>query len=123
VKLSVCIPYKARLDNLRITLEALVQQTMGAADFEVIIGAMEYSAELTTAVNATRPRTGGPGRANAARFLRTWPRRDVELTYVFGDTRANDLWPDYRADLARAEPRRVSLQVIVDDDPLAGQNQ
>ena len=281
MKLSVCIPYKARLDNLKITLEALAQQTMSAADFEVIIGAMEYSAELTEAVsafcdridvitvcssrefhiprarnlamrNATgevvvqidadtmlppdalqhlydgcfafgqrvcavgqvvgygnnqdgdvesvdllpygdhlaalremaaapdwpadprfrvphnipwafawtglialpraevaaeqlyfdesfrgwgnddlewgyrvcasgipivlRPEIYGlhlphkrdtganrrTGKANAARFLRKWPRRDVELTYVFGDTRANDLWPDYRAELARA---------------------
>jgi hypothetical protein len=47
VRLSVCIPYKARLDNLGIALEALARQTMSAADFEVIIGAMEYSAELT----------------------------------------------------------------------------
>jgi hypothetical protein len=46
VKLSVCIPYKARLDNLGIALEALARQTIGAADFEVIIGAMEYSTEL-----------------------------------------------------------------------------
>jgi Glycosyl transferase family 2 len=46
VKLSVCIPYKARLDNLGITLEALARQTTGTADFEVIIGAMEYSTEL-----------------------------------------------------------------------------
>jgi glycosyltransferase involved in cell wall biosynthesis len=46
VKLSVCIPYKARLDNLGIALEALARQTMDAADFEVIIGAMEYSTEL-----------------------------------------------------------------------------
>jgi glycosyltransferase involved in cell wall biosynthesis len=46
VKLSVCIPYKARLDNLGIALEALARQTMGAADFEVIVGAMEYSTEL-----------------------------------------------------------------------------
>ena len=46
VKLSVCIPYKARLDNLAIALEALARQTMSAADFEVIIGAMEYSTEL-----------------------------------------------------------------------------
>ena len=46
MKLSVCIPYKARLDNLRIALEALAQQTMHAGDFEVIIGAMEYSTEL-----------------------------------------------------------------------------
>ena len=46
MKLSVCIPYKARLDNLGIALEALARQTMDAADFEVIIGAMEYSTEL-----------------------------------------------------------------------------
>ena len=46
VKLSVCIPYKARLDNLTIALEALARQTMGAEDFEVIVGAMEYSVEL-----------------------------------------------------------------------------
>jgi hypothetical protein len=42
------------------------------------------------------------GAANNFRFLRKWPRRDVELARVFGDTRANGLWPDYRADLARA---------------------
>ena len=46
MKLSVCIPYKARLDNLGIALEALARQAIGAADFEVIIGAMEYSTEL-----------------------------------------------------------------------------
>ena len=49
VKLSVCIPYKARLDNLKIALEALARQTMSAADFEVIIGAMEYSTDLIAA--------------------------------------------------------------------------
>jgi len=49
VKLSVCIPYKARLDNLTIALEALARQTMGAEDFEVIVGAMEYSVELIAA--------------------------------------------------------------------------
>jgi glycosyltransferase involved in cell wall biosynthesis len=49
VKLSVCIPYKARLDNLKIALEALARQTMSTADFEVIIGAMEYSTELIAA--------------------------------------------------------------------------
>jgi hypothetical protein len=31
-----------------------------------------------------------------------WPRRDVELARVLGDTCANGLWPQYRADLARA---------------------
>ena len=49
VRLSVCIPYKARLDNLKIALEALARQTMSAADFEVVIGAMEYSTELIAA--------------------------------------------------------------------------
>lgn len=46
-RLSVCIPYKARLDNLAIALEALAHQSMDAGDFEVVIGAMEYSADLT----------------------------------------------------------------------------
>ena len=46
MKFSVCIPYKARLDNLAIALEALARQTMSASDFEVVIGAMEYSTEL-----------------------------------------------------------------------------
>ena len=45
---------------------------------------------------------GLTGAANHARFLSKWPRRDVELIRVFGDTRANGLWPQYRADLARA---------------------
>ena len=40
--------------------------------------------------------------ANADRFLRKWPRRDVELVCLVADTRANDLWPSYRASLARA---------------------
>ena len=52
MKLSVCIPYKARLDNLRIALEALARQTMHAGDFEVSIGAMEYSTELTALCSA-----------------------------------------------------------------------
>jgi GT2 family glycosyltransferase len=51
MKLSVCIPYKARLDNLKIALEALARQTMHADDFEVIIGAMEYSTELIAATS------------------------------------------------------------------------
>ena len=46
MKLSVCIPYKARLANLAIALEALARQTMRSSDFEVVIGAMEYSPEL-----------------------------------------------------------------------------
>jgi GT2 family glycosyltransferase len=56
VKLSVCVPYKARLDNLAIALEALARQTMSAADFEVIIGAMEYSTELIDLCGGFRDR-------------------------------------------------------------------
>lgn len=56
VKLSVCIPYKARLDNLAIALEALARQTLSAADFEVIIGAMEYSTELIAMCSGFRDR-------------------------------------------------------------------
>ena len=40
--------------------------------------------------------------ANAERFLRKWPRRDVEPVCLAGDTRANGLWPAYRAALADA---------------------
>jgi hypothetical protein len=45
-KISVCIPYKQRLENLKIVFEALVNQTMPSSEFEVIIGAMEYSKEF-----------------------------------------------------------------------------
>lgn len=47
VRVSVCIPYKARLENLAIALQALAGQTMDHADFEVVIGAMEYDPKLT----------------------------------------------------------------------------
>jgi glycosyltransferase involved in cell wall biosynthesis len=43
VKLSVAIPYKQRLDNLRLAFEGLARQTMDPAEFEVVVGAMEYS--------------------------------------------------------------------------------
>jgi GT2 family glycosyltransferase len=44
-KLSLCIPYKQRLDNLGLVFESLSQQTMDSGDFEVIVGVMEYSGE------------------------------------------------------------------------------
>jgi GT2 family glycosyltransferase len=47
-KLTISIPYKQRLANLAIVLEALTKQTMKRDDFEVIIGAMEYSEEYLT---------------------------------------------------------------------------
>lgn len=42
------------------------------------------------------------GQANADRFLRKWPTRDVELVRLAGDTRANGLWPGYLTALAEA---------------------
>ncbi|HSK25384.1 MAG TPA: glycosyltransferase [Jiangellales bacterium] len=45
VKLSVAIPYRRRLTNLRLAFEALARQTMETADYEVLVGAMEYCAD------------------------------------------------------------------------------
>ncbi len=42
VKVSVCIPYKQRIDNIRLVFKALANQTMNRNSFEVIVGAMEY---------------------------------------------------------------------------------
>lgn len=49
IKLTVAIPYRQRLDNLRIALEGLARQTMDMTEFEVVVGAMEYSADYVTA--------------------------------------------------------------------------
>ncbi|MDQ8706941.1 glycosyltransferase [Streptomyces sp. LHD-70] len=43
---SIVIPYKQRLGNLRLALSSLAEQTMPAARFEVLIGAMEYDPEF-----------------------------------------------------------------------------
>jgi Glycosyl transferase family 2 len=45
VKLSLSIPYKRRLHNLRLVFQSLVDQTMDKAEFEVVVGAMEYAHE------------------------------------------------------------------------------
>lgn len=44
-KLSLIIPYKRRLDNIRVLFEGLANQTMDSSQFEVLVGAMEYSEE------------------------------------------------------------------------------
>lgn len=49
IKLSVAVPYKQRLENLKIVLEGLASQTMPASDFEVVIGAMEYCGDYVDA--------------------------------------------------------------------------
>ncbi|MFI2710805.1 glycosyltransferase [Micromonospora sp. NPDC018662] len=44
-KISVSIPYRRRLHNLGLVLESLARQTMDRAEFEVVVGAMEYAEE------------------------------------------------------------------------------
>lgn len=43
--ISIVIPYKNRLDNLALALEALSHQDFGKDNFEVVVGALEYCAE------------------------------------------------------------------------------
>lgn len=50
--ISIVIPYKQRLDNIKIALEALLEQTMSPQRFEIIVGAMEYSVEYIDACRA-----------------------------------------------------------------------
>ncbi|HEX6469487.1 MAG TPA: glycosyltransferase [Streptosporangiaceae bacterium] len=49
LKISIAIPYKRRLHNIKIVLASLADQTMDASEFEVIVGAMEYSPEYVAA--------------------------------------------------------------------------
>ncbi|WP_158674623.1 glycosyltransferase family 2 protein [Streptomyces hoynatensis] len=49
LKFSIVIPYKQRLDNIRLALASLAEQTLDADEFEVIVGAMEYAPEFTEA--------------------------------------------------------------------------
>ena len=46
LKFSVVIPYRRREDNIRVVFESLAEQTMDRSRFEVIVGAIEYSAEF-----------------------------------------------------------------------------
>jgi glycosyltransferase involved in cell wall biosynthesis len=43
LKFSIVIPYKQRLHNLTTVLASLADQTMPGSQFEVLVGAMEYS--------------------------------------------------------------------------------
>ncbi|MGX6601641.1 glycosyltransferase family 2 protein [Micromonosporaceae bacterium Da 78-11] len=43
--ISIVIPYKQRLDNLRLVFASLAEQTMDRDQFEIVVGAMEYSPE------------------------------------------------------------------------------
>jgi glycosyltransferase involved in cell wall biosynthesis len=46
VKFSVVIPYRRRLNNIRVVFQSLTEQTMDPSSFEVIVGAIEYSEEF-----------------------------------------------------------------------------
>ncbi|MEU9078773.1 glycosyltransferase [Kitasatospora sp. NPDC048538] len=41
-KISVVIPYKQRLDNIRAVFTSLAEQTLDRSEFEVVVGVMEY---------------------------------------------------------------------------------
>jgi len=45
-KFSIVIPYRRRLDNIRVVFQSLTEQTMDPSEFEVVIGAIEYSEEF-----------------------------------------------------------------------------
>ncbi|HEX6469491.1 MAG TPA: glycosyltransferase family 2 protein [Streptosporangiaceae bacterium] len=49
MKFSIVIPYKQRLHNIKIVLASLAAQTMDASQFEIVVGAMEYSPEYAAA--------------------------------------------------------------------------
>ncbi|PYG87952.1 GT2 family glycosyltransferase [Ruminiclostridium sufflavum DSM 19573] len=42
MKISVIMPYKKRLENIRMAFEAMAAQTMEKSEFEIIVGVMEY---------------------------------------------------------------------------------
>ena len=46
LKFSIVIPYRRRLDNIRVVFQSLTEQTMDLSRFEVIVGAIEYSEEF-----------------------------------------------------------------------------
>ncbi|MEU3404612.1 glycosyltransferase [Streptomyces sp. NPDC006670] len=47
IRLSIVIPYRQRLDNIRAVFTSLTEQTLPADDFEVVVGAMEYDPRFT----------------------------------------------------------------------------
>ncbi|TDB98156.1 glycosyltransferase [Micromonospora fluostatini] len=48
LKFSIVIPHKQRLETLRVVFASLAEQTLGREEFEVVVGAMEYSPEYVT---------------------------------------------------------------------------
>ncbi|HEX2926410.1 MAG TPA: glycosyltransferase [Ruminiclostridium sp.] len=48
MKISIIMPYKNRLDNIRLAFEAMAAQTMEKSEFEVVVGVMEYCEKYVT---------------------------------------------------------------------------
>jgi hypothetical protein len=48
LKFSIVIPYKQRLDNIELAFAALAEQTLDRSEFEVVVGALEYSPEFVS---------------------------------------------------------------------------
>ena len=48
ILVSIVIPYKDRLDNIELVLEALSRQNVAKQEFEIVVGVMEYSVEYVT---------------------------------------------------------------------------
>ncbi|GAB7045706.1 glycosyltransferase [Catenuloplanes indicus JCM 9534] len=72
-EISVVIPYRGRPDNLRLALSSLAEQTLRP---QVVIGAMEYSAEyvaicreFTATLNVVSVLSAAPWKVGAARNL------------------------------------------------------
>lgn len=51
MKISIIMPYKNRLENIRLSFEALAAQTMDKSEFEVIVGVMEYCEKYVAVCN------------------------------------------------------------------------
>ncbi|KAF4407690.1 MULTISPECIES: glycosyltransferase family 2 protein [Streptomyces] len=76
LKCSIVIPYKQRLDNIKVVFASLADQTMDSSQFEVVVGAMEYSNEYVSVcqeyadrVNIVTVMSAEPWNAQRARNL------------------------------------------------------
>lgn len=93
IKLSLAIPYKQRLDNIRILFEGLADQTMDSSQFEILVGAMEYSEEYVSAcrryidrLNITTVMSSGDFEVSRARNLAMRQASGEVIVHLDADT-------------------------------------
>lgn len=91
-KISVIIPYKQRLRNLRLALECLARQTVGADTFEVVVGVMEYDpgytemcAEFTSRVDIVSVLTARSWQTSYARNIALRQARGEVVLFLDAD--------------------------------------